>query len=118
VEEYARDSFENLAFSVCRFREIVGELQKPKEPPRSVGATLLDETGAYPKFITVVIGAASFFAGDSYESSLDRRPDVRQVGFEFKRRRFVDLHAAAIGWPRGALEYEGSKSDVPASRRR
>ncbi|KAJ1445602.1 hypothetical protein M885DRAFT_453415, partial [Pelagophyceae sp. CCMP2097] len=69
VEEYARDSFENFVFSVCRFREIVG---------------------AYPKYITV-------------------------VGFEFKRRRFVDLHAPAIGWPRGALEYEGLDPD-PASR--
>eukprot|EP01037_Dinobryon_pediforme_P037403 gene37403-44865_t len=28
LEEYARDSFENLLFSICRFREVVGTYPK------------------------------------------------------------------------------------------
>ena len=62
LEPFARDSFENLFFAVCRFREI---------------------TGAYPQRITV-------------------------VSFEFKRKRFVDLHRAALGFPRQCFDFIGT----------
>lgn len=53
VEEYARDSHENLLFSLCRFYEM---------------------TGQYPSSVTV-------------------------IGFEFKRKRFQDIHRASIRYP-------------------
>lgn len=53
TEEYARDSHENLIFSICRFSEM---------------------TGNYPDQITV-------------------------VGFEFKRKRFEDIHRYSISYP-------------------
>lgn len=53
TEEYARDSHENLLFSICRFSEM---------------------TGSYPNKITV-------------------------VGFEFKRKRFEDIHRHSISYP-------------------
>jgi len=61
TEESARDSYENLLFSILRFREFAG---------------------AYPARITV-------------------------VSFDFKERRFVELHAPALRWPAHALSYEG-----------
>jgi hypothetical protein len=61
LEEFARDSLENLVFAVCRFKEV---------------------TGRYPKQITV-------------------------VGLEMKRRRFEDLHRAAIAFPASQFEYVG-----------
>lgn len=53
TEEYAKDSHENLLFSICRFSEM---------------------TGNYPNQISV-------------------------VGFEFKRKRFEDIHRYSIGYP-------------------
>ncbi|KAJ1440600.1 hypothetical protein B484DRAFT_476628 [Ochromonadaceae sp. CCMP2298] len=64
LEEYARDSFENLLFSVCRFREV---------------------QGYYPRSITV-------------------------VGFDFKGRRYADLHRSAIGFPVSNFTYVGLPS--------
>ena len=61
LEEAARDSYENLVFSICRFYEM---------------------TAAYPRRIVV-------------------------VGFDFKRRRFTDLHRAAIRFPLERFEYIG-----------
>lgn len=53
TEEYAKDSHENLLFSICRFSEM---------------------TDNYPSEITV-------------------------VGFEFKRKRFEEIHRQAIRYP-------------------
>ena len=64
LEEYARDSFENLLFSVCRFREL---------------------QGYYPSKITV-------------------------VGFDFKGKRYTQLHRKAIGFPAGNFSYIGVHS--------
>ena len=61
LETHARDSLENLLFSVCRFREASGE---------------------YPKRVTV-------------------------VSFGFKRRRFVELHRAALRLPRSRFTFVG-----------
>ena len=60
-ESFARDSYENFVFSLCRFREL---------------------TGKYPEEVVV-------------------------VGYEFKRRRFVDLHRAATGYPPFQMHYVG-----------
>ena len=61
LEEYARDSFENLLFSLCRFREVSGQ---------------------YPKRITV-------------------------IGFDFKSKRFNNLHRLAISFPSNNFTYIG-----------
>lgn len=53
VEDYARDSYENVLFSICRFQEM---------------------TGNYPSSITV-------------------------VGFEFKRKRFEEVHLPSLRYP-------------------
>jgi hypothetical protein len=59
IEEYSRDSFENLLFSICKFNEI---------------------QGYYPNKIFL-------------------------IGFRFKRKRFVDLHRAAISFPIESFHY-------------
>ncbi|KAI5851819.1 hypothetical protein BZA05DRAFT_337725 [Tricharina praecox] len=61
TETQALDSYQNLVFSLLRFREV---------------------TGGWPERVTV-------------------------VSYEFKRRRFVDLHRAAIGWPGARFEFVG-----------
>ncbi|KAI9476473.1 MAG: hypothetical protein EXX96DRAFT_577290 [Benjaminiella poitrasii] len=61
TEEYARDSHENLLFSICRFAEM---------------------TGNYPEKVTV-------------------------IGFEFKRRRFENIHRYAIRYPIEQFHYIG-----------
>ncbi|KAI8641426.1 hypothetical protein BD408DRAFT_389007 [Parasitella parasitica] len=61
TEEYAKDSHENLLFSICRFSEM---------------------TGNYPNQITI-------------------------VGFEFKRKRFEDIHRHSIGYPVDQFHYIG-----------
>ena len=61
LEVAARDSFENLLFAVCRFREAAGR---------------------YPQRVSV-------------------------VSFGFKRRRFVELHRAALRFPRSRFAYVG-----------
>ncbi|KAL0097316.1 hypothetical protein J3Q64DRAFT_1693730 [Phycomyces blakesleeanus] len=61
TEEFARDSQENLLFSLCRFSEI---------------------TGQYPSRVTV-------------------------IGFEFKRKRFLDIHRASVRYPIERFEYIG-----------
>eukprot|EP01117_Protostelium_nocturnum_P008065 TRINITY_DN2871_c0_g1_i3.p1 TRINITY_DN2871_c0_g1~~TRINITY_DN2871_c0_g1_i3.p1 ORF type:complete len:238 (-),score=60.25 TRINITY_DN2871_c0_g1_i3:17-730(-) len=61
TEEHAKDSFENLLFSLCRFREM---------------------TGKYPRNFTI-------------------------VGFEFKRRRFVEIHRHALRFPMERFQYLG-----------
>jgi hypothetical protein len=62
TEERARDSFENLLFGLCRFREL---------------------TGGYPERVVV-------------------------VSYEFKRRRFAELHALALRWPPARLAFAGT----------
>lgn len=64
LEEFARDSLENLLFSICRFKEV---------------------TGRYPLKVTV-------------------------VGFDFKGKRFTELHRKAIGFPPENFNYIGLQS--------
>lgn len=66
TEEYARDSFENLLFSVCRFREL---------------------TGNYPRNVTV-------------------------VSYDFKEKRFTELHRMALGLGESGFSFVG----VPVSK--
>ncbi|KAI0259207.1 hypothetical protein BC834DRAFT_640895 [Gloeopeniophorella convolvens] len=61
TEDAALDSFQNVLFSIARFREL---------------------TGTYPTRITV-------------------------VGHAFKRKRFEQLHRAALRWPHTRFTYEG-----------
>ncbi|KAL0560372.1 hypothetical protein IC582_000773 [Cucumis melo] len=66
TEEHARDSFENLLFSICRFREL---------------------TGKYPQNITV-------------------------VSYDFKERRFANLHRSAINFPKSRFFYAGTPASM------
>lgn len=68
LEEYARDSYENLLFSMCRYREV---------------------TGNYPGRVIV-------------------------IGFDFKFKRFADLHRKAIDFPLSSFSYVGMKPEVNA----
>ncbi|GES74061.1 transmembrane protein [Rhizophagus clarus] len=61
TEEYARDSYENLLFSICRFNEY---------------------TNSYPRNITV-------------------------IGFQFKKKRFSELHRFALKFPLNRFDYIG-----------
>ena len=61
TEGHALDSFQNLLFSLARFKEY---------------------TGRWPARVTV-------------------------VGYEMKRRRFMELHRAALRWPEARFEYVG-----------
>lgn len=61
TEQYARDSYENLLFSIARFFEVVGQ---------------------YPSQVTI-------------------------IGYEFKRKRYMDLHRSAIKFPVSHFEYIG-----------
>jgi hypothetical protein len=69
TEDFAKDSYENLVFSVARFFEI---------------------TNTWPEKIVV-------------------------VGFEFKRKRWEEIHRKAIKWPKEKFEYVGiDPSDATA----
>ncbi len=61
TEIFAKDSFENILFSICRFYEL---------------------TRKYPSRITI-------------------------VGFEFKKKRFVELHRPALRFPLERFSYVG-----------
>ncbi|KAK4541492.1 hypothetical protein LTR36_007938 [Oleoguttula mirabilis] len=61
IEDRATDSYQNLLFSILRFRKLVGQ---------------------YPQTVTLITHA-------------------------FKERRFPELHAAAIKWPRSRLRVQG-----------
>jgi hypothetical protein len=65
TEEHAKDSLENLLFSLCRFKEM---------------------TGKYPKNYTV-------------------------IGFEFKKKRFTEIHRYSIRFPLERFNYIGIDSD-------
>lgn len=67
TQEHARDSFENLLFSVCRFYEL---------------------TGHAPESITM-------------------------IGYDFKRRRFTDLHRAALRYPAHSFQFIGTPALTP-----
>ncbi|KAL0484355.1 hypothetical protein AKO1_004995 [Acrasis kona] len=75
TEDFARDSFENLLFSLARF----------------------------------------------YEMTLKWPSKIVTVGFEFKRKRFEDLHRKALTWPVDKFQYVGidpvSAVDVEKARK-
>lgn len=64
LEEYARDSFENVLFALCRYHQV---------------------NGRFPDSLTV-------------------------VGFQFKRKRFCDLHLALLNWT-NPVTYIGNEPD-------
>mmetsp|Transcript_61125 Transcript_61125/g.184793 ORF Transcript_61125/g.184793 Transcript_61125/m.184793 type:complete len:382 (+) Transcript_61125:39-1184(+) len=69
TEDFATDSFQNLLFSLCRFKEVVGH---------------------YPSRVTV-------------------------VSFDFKRRRFEELHRSALRIPRARFSFLGSQPPAASS---
>lgn len=71
TEENARDSFENVLFSICRFRELTGE---------------------YPDNVTV-------------------------VSYDFKERRFAELHRSALGFPKKRFFFVGTPG-VPSAQKK
>jgi hypothetical protein len=81
TEDYARDSFENLLFSVCRFREY---------------------TGRYPRKIT------GMHVYTMRSTSLSKSAHMSVVvGLDFKEYRFINLHRAALRYPMDQFQYIG-----------
>lgn len=94
-------------------------------------AALLGDTQAAPAEKVVAPARRRMYteehARDSYENVLfglcrffeatGRWPKrITVVGFEYKRRRFIDLHRVAVRWPLSAFEYLGIDpvaSDLP-----
>ena len=64
LDDRARDSFENLLFSICRFRQF---------------------TGNYPYRITI-------------------------ASYDFKKERFVEHHAASIGFTEDQVDFIGTSA--------
>ncbi|KAL6527508.1 hypothetical protein OROGR_016598 [Orobanche gracilis] len=99
TEEHARDSFENLLFSLCRFREL---------------------TGTYPHNITIPHRNSklerAFSAMNLVKTRLhnrmgdERMNDNLVVGYDFKEERFVHLHRSAIRFPEERFFYSGTPS--------
>ncbi|XVE55198.1 hypothetical protein DITRI_Ditri03aG0140300 [Diplodiscus trichospermus] len=108
TEEHARDSFENLLFSVCRFREL---------------------TGTYPHNITKRLvrqrlWGGKFFVHDKCCLLLQCWKqkvililfDANQVvSYDFKEERFAHLHRSAIGFPESRFFYTGTPAS-PTSK--
>lgn len=68
IEPYARDSFENVLFLICKFHDVCNE---------------------YPELVTI-------------------------CGFEFKKKRFVQLHLEnALGFDRLRVQYKGNSPMPP-----
>ncbi|KAM7518720.1 hypothetical protein LguiB_017682 [Lonicera macranthoides] len=91
TEEHARDSFENLLFSLCRFREL---------------------TGKYPHNITV---SPSFLpAPNAATTGYIQQPanNTKVVGYDFKEDRFVNLHRTAITFPATRFFYLGTPATL------
>ncbi|RZR93952.1 hypothetical protein BHM03_00022545 [Ensete ventricosum] len=94
TEEHARDSFENLLFSVCRFREL---------------------TGSYPQNITVSFYCFAIVHGvlfcvhhGSLMNSICFKCWCQVVSYDFKKERFAHLHRLAIGFPEERFFYTGT----------
>jgi hypothetical protein len=95
LEEYARDSFENLLFSLCRFREA---------------------SGTYPQKVTVVgfdfkvRGMLRVWRVCGVVAQ-ERRPPphhcITHTLYPLQGHRFTDLHRKAIGYPEGNFTYVG-----------
>jgi hypothetical protein len=75
TEDFSTDSFQNVLFSICRFKQFTG--------------MLLLNIGNYPKRITV-------------------------AGWEFKRKRFTELHRASLKYPTDSFFYKSNDNYSPA----
>ncbi|KDN45177.1 hypothetical protein RSAG8_05092, partial [Rhizoctonia solani AG-8 WAC10335] len=85
TEDYALDSYQNLVFSVARFRERTDTEDYALDSYQNLVfsvARFRERTGRYPDRITV-------------------------VGFGIKKQRFEKLHARAIRWPVRSFSYVG-----------
>ena len=88
TEDYALDSFQNLFFSIMRFHEIA----------------LAAQTSANTDTNTAAVGIGDV----NRETRRNTWPEkITVVGFEMKRARFVELHRAALRWPKERFEYIG-----------
>jgi hypothetical protein len=97
TEDFALDSFQNLLFSIMRFHEVA----------------LASGMGGGG------VGTASIGKGSTMGMVIPNRdangkprrntwPEkITVVGFEMKRARFVELHRAALRWPKERFEYIG-----------
>jgi hypothetical protein len=94
LEEYARDSFENLLFSLCRFREA---------------------SGTYPQKVTVVgfdfkvrgMRVWRFVWDCRTGTTSPAHHCITHTLHPLQGHRFTDLHRKAIGYPEGNFTYVG-----------
>lgn len=91
TEDYALDSFQNLLFSIMRYHELA---------LAALAATATAADGAT---------AADAAAGTEHEAKTSSSwPEkITVIGFEMKRKRFVELHRTALRWPEARFEYIG-----------
>ncbi|PON99668.1 Transmembrane protein [Trema orientale] len=93
TEEHARDSFENLLFSVCRFRELTGAY------PQNITVSPVYSTHSRLSFPVYAAGCASLF------SVFDL---MEVVSYDFKAERFAQLHRSALGFPESRFFFSGT----------
>lgn len=94
LEDHARDSLENLLFSLCRFREASERYPyKVRETPAR------DHL-----YLSILLYLSPSLCRTLH---LSPSPQVTVVSFGFKRRRFTDLHRKALRFPRHRFHYEG-----------
>lgn len=97
TEDYAMDSFQNLLFSIARFKEYTSHYPSysthappsfPPFPPLSVRFFLLDISLSNPTDMIVTV-----------------------IGYGMKSSRFTSLHRKALRWPITAFNYIGIDND-------
>jgi hypothetical protein len=89
TEEFSRDSFENLLFSLCRFREV---------------------TGAYPAKVTVV--------GFSFKAPRFRDLHRAAVRFPIDRYEYIGIDPPMMQMMQGGSEEEAGSSSPDAAKAR
>ena len=117
MQEHARDSYENLLFSICRFREVTGRY------PQTIAVRQVDQrtvchsalSDAWNPSDVFSEGMTRYLAGAVLEcaSCSGRRSrrwsgEAQVASFEFKRSRFATMHRAALRWPLDRFRFFGS----------
>lgn len=95
LQDRARDSFENLLFSICRFKQFTG--QQP------VHLILV----ACYQGITPCRNESSWVHAGDYPSKFTI------ISYDFKRPRFIDLHARTLGISDNQIAFLGTPAIDP-----
>eukprot|EP00850_Spirogloea_muscicola_P000141 SM000001S04543 [mRNA] locus=s1:841502:842944:- [translate_table: standard] len=118
TEEFARDSLENLLFSICRFHELTGAYPNNITVcavPTTAMPIVLGSTTSAAAARRLRIGCSlSTYVVQSYTLTSRSWTGV-VVSYDFKRTRFAELHREALGFPAARFHFIGTP--VTASNR-